>query len=67
MHVTEQQAAEMYARACLAWYRARARQVVGDVIKRLRRKGDLSGVRVWTKVAAELAKAEGSRARRMAG
>lgn len=66
VHITEQEAAAIYARACLAWYRGRARQVVGDVIKQLRRKGDLSGVKVWTKVAVELAKTEAGRAKRMA-
>jgi hypothetical protein len=67
MFISQQEAAAIYARMCLARYRRRARQVVAGEIKRLRRKGDIGGVRAWASVAEELAKVEGGRAERMAG
>jgi hypothetical protein len=54
MHVTQQQAASMYARACRAWYGRRAHRVVSDTIKRLRAANDESGVRMWTLVGEQL-------------
>ena len=57
MYVSERDAAAIYARACRAWYRDRAQQVVARRIKQLRKNGDVSGVRAWTEVEAELAKA----------
>jgi len=56
MHITEQEAAAIYARACLAWYGSRAPAVVAERIKHLRRKADLKGVRAWSRVASELPK-----------
>jgi len=66
MYVSEQEAAAIYARACRAWYRGRANQVVAIRIKQLRRKGDLSGTRAWTQVAAELAKLQSDRTKQAA-
>jgi|HubBroStandDraft_4_1064222.scaffolds.fasta_scaffold1809806_1 hypothetical protein len=54
MHVTESEAASMYARACRAWYGRRAQKVVKDEIKRLRAKNDESGVSMWTLVGEQL-------------
>jgi hypothetical protein len=47
MHVTELEAASMYARACRAWYGRRAQKVVKDEIKRLRTKNDEADGRWW--------------------
>jgi hypothetical protein len=55
MYVSEQDAAAIYARACRAWYGSRAAYVVAAVIKKMESKGDLSGVKAWALVAAELA------------
>jgi hypothetical protein len=54
MHVTELEAASMYARACRAWYGRRAQKVVKDEIKRLRAKNDEAGVCIWSLVAEQL-------------
>jgi hypothetical protein len=54
MKVTREEAAAMYARACRAWYGARARGIVHQKIKHLARKGDHSGVFAWTAVDSEL-------------
>jgi hypothetical protein len=54
MHVTESEAASMYARACRAWYGRRAQKVAKAEIKRLRGKNDESGVRMRTLVAEQL-------------
>jgi hypothetical protein len=54
MHVTERQAASMYARACRAWYGPRAPRVVKDTIKQLRAANDEAGVRMWTLVGEQL-------------
>lgn len=67
MHLSEQDAAAIYARACVAWYGGKARHVVREQIGRMRRKGDLSGVRVWSRVAAELSRVPDGRAKRVAG
>jgi hypothetical protein len=44
----------MYARACRAWYGSRAAKVARAEVQKLRKRGDLSGVEVWTKLAKEL-------------
>jgi hypothetical protein len=54
MFVTEEQAAEMYAKACRSWYGARAGSVVHSQIKKLMAKGDGKGVKVWQQVARAL-------------
>jgi len=43
--------AAVYARACRAWYGARAKTVVDSQINRLEAKGDLKGVDMWRLVA----------------
>jgi hypothetical protein len=50
------EAAEMYARACPAWYGQRAKGVVRQKIKHLQRKGDHGGVVAWTAVAHQLSR-----------
>jgi hypothetical protein len=57
MHVTERQAASMYARACRAWYGPRASRVVKDKIKQLRALNDEAGIRMWTLVGEQLPRA----------
>jgi hypothetical protein len=54
MHVTELQAASMYARACRSWYGRRAPRVIRDKIKQLRAANDESGIRMWTLVGEQL-------------
>jgi hypothetical protein len=54
MHVTEREAASMYARACRAWYGQRAPRIIKDTIKQLHAANDEFGVRIWTLVAEQL-------------
>jgi hypothetical protein len=54
MHVSPDDAAAIYARACRAWYGKRAPRVVKKRIEELRRAGDLGGVEAWTQVADKL-------------
>jgi hypothetical protein len=54
MHVTEREAASMYARACRAWYGRRAPRVVKETIEQLRAANDEPGVRMWTLVSEQL-------------
>jgi hypothetical protein len=54
MEITEQQAAQMYARACKAWYGHRAKRIVRKRIKELQQHGDLDGVEAWTEVGRQL-------------
>ena len=56
MKITHEEAAEMYARACRAWYGPRAKGIVLNKIKQLERQGDLSGVAAWTAVAYRLSR-----------
>jgi hypothetical protein len=54
MHIGIDDAVSMYARACRAWYGARAGKVARAEIQKLSKRGDWSGVEVWTKLAREL-------------
>lgn len=54
MFVTQEQAAEIYAKACRSWYGARASSVVHSQIKKLMAKGDGKGVKAWQQVARAL-------------
>jgi hypothetical protein len=54
MHVSEEEAAFIYARACRAWYGKRAMRVVKRRIEEFRRAGDDEGVNAWTQLAAKL-------------
>jgi hypothetical protein len=56
MHVTADDAARMYARACRAWYGGRALRVAKRTIRQLGQRGDKRGVEAWTKVADQLAR-----------
>jgi len=55
MHITQDDAALIYARVCRAWYGRRALRVVADKVNELKRRGDTDGVAAWNKVAAALA------------
>jgi hypothetical protein len=55
MHITEDDAAFMYARACRAWYGSKAKHIVRKRIKELQRARDEAGVRIWNQVADQLA------------
>jgi hypothetical protein len=54
MHVSSEDVAEIYARACRAWYGARAPHVVAERINKFRRNGDASGLKARSQVAAKL-------------
>jgi hypothetical protein len=54
MHVSPDDAAAIYARACRAWYGGRAPRIVNKRIEELRRAGDLEGVEAWRLVAEKL-------------
>jgi len=58
LFVTEEHAAEMYARACRSWYGAKAESVVGAKIKALKAKGDHEGIEAWRRVARALVRRE---------
>src|SRR6516162_4260254 len=62
MLVSEREAAAIYARAATRWYGARARSIAPSTIRKLSRKGDLSGVEAWRLVHEELLVLESSRA-----
>lgn len=50
MWITTDQAAEMYARFCMARYGANAAKVADEKTAEMRGSGDREGERVWTKV-----------------
>ena len=54
MQIELADAIKMYAKACQAWYGNGARKVALRRVQELRLKGDLEGVRVWERLAAEL-------------
>jgi hypothetical protein len=58
LFVSEEEAAEIYARVCRVWYGAKAQTVVDAKIRALRAKADYKGVEVWTRVARALARHE---------
>jgi hypothetical protein len=59
MFVTDEEAAQMYARACRSWYGLRALSVVNSQIERLRAKSDKKGVAAWERVAKHLEDSQG--------
>jgi hypothetical protein len=60
MFVTEEEAAEIYAKACRSWYRDEAKWVVNSKIRALKARGDDKGVRAWTQVRRSLERQEQS-------
>jgi hypothetical protein len=58
MFVTEEEAAEIYAKACRSWYRDEAKAVVNSKIRALKAKGDNKGVNAWTQVRSSLERHE---------
>ena len=60
MFVTEEEAAEIYAKACRSWYRDEAKSVVDSKIRALKAKGDSKGVKAWTQVRRSLESQEQS-------
>ena len=60
MFVTEEEAAEIYAKACRSWYRDEAKSVVNSKIRALKARGDSKGVRAWTQVRHSLERQEQS-------
>jgi hypothetical protein len=60
MHVSNEDAAIMYARACRAWYGRRALAVVNDKMRELQRRGDADGAIAWGRVALVLSKTKSS-------
>jgi hypothetical protein len=60
MFVTQEEAADMYARACRRWYRDEAKSVVSAKIRALKARGDYKGVKAWTQVHHSLENQEQS-------
>jgi hypothetical protein len=58
LFVSEEEAAEIYARVCRSWYGAKARSVVDAKIRALQAKADHKGVEAWKRVARALARQE---------
>ena len=56
LFVSEEEAAEIYARVCRNWYRAKAKSVVDAKIRALQAKADYNGVQAWKRVARALAR-----------
>lgn len=54
--VSEEEAAEIYARVCRSWYGAKAQSVVDAKIRALQAKADYKGVEAWKRVARALAR-----------
>ena len=54
MRVTIDEAAAIYARACVAWYGAKALRIVRQQVQVMQKRSDKSGVEAWTKVALAL-------------
>jgi hypothetical protein len=54
VRVTIDEAADIYARACVAWYGSRALPIVWQQVQVMQKRGDKSGVEAWTKVALAL-------------
>jgi hypothetical protein len=52
--ITNEQAAEMYARFCRARYGARAKRVAEQKIEELRNRGDAEGERAWSLVTRKI-------------
>jgi hypothetical protein len=48
-------AIKMYAKACHGWYGDGARKVALRRVQEMHVQGDLEGVKVWERLAAELA------------
>jgi hypothetical protein len=57
MHVSSDDAAVMYARACRAWYGRGALRVVTSKMRELEMRGDAGGAAAWAKVAVVLSQA----------
>jgi hypothetical protein len=55
MYATTDDAALIYARACMAWYGKRALRVVRQQVRTLQGRGDKGGVEAWSKVAEKIA------------
>ena len=56
MHISEDDAALMYARACRGWCGSKAKRIVSKRIRQLQRARDEAGVRIWNRVADRLAR-----------
>jgi hypothetical protein len=54
MFITEEEAAEIYAKVCRRWYRDEAKSIVSSKIGALEAKGDHKGVKAWTQVHRSL-------------
>lgn len=60
MWITQRDAIEMYARFCRAHYGAAAGETVWATARKLEKRGDYGGNRIWNEVAAEIEKQERS-------
>jgi hypothetical protein len=64
MHVSSDDAAIIYARACRAWYGRRALSVVTSKMAELEQRGDAGGAAAWAKVALVLSQTKKSQCER---
>jgi hypothetical protein len=60
MHVSDDDAAVIYARACRSWYGKKALHIVTNKIREQKRAGDVGGVKAWSQVATKLEDSEDS-------
>jgi hypothetical protein len=58
MFVTDEQAADIYARACRRWYGPKAKSVAKSKVRALKAKGDYKGVSAWHQVVLALERVE---------
>ena len=61
MFPTVDDAAYIYARACLAWYGVDAREVARNKIVEMKQTGDWPGATMWEKVESEIGRLGGLR------
>jgi hypothetical protein len=64
MYATIDEAALIYARACMAWYGKRALCVARQQVRVLQGRGDKRGVEAWSKVAEKIAQTQSDAGRR---
>ena len=54
MQISTNEAIEIYARACRAWYGKQAEQVAASKAHALRKKGDEQGAKIWERLVTQI-------------
>ena len=54
MQVSKSEAAQIYARACTAWYGAKALKIAHGSIQRCKQQGDIDGAALWAEIATAI-------------